>query len=153
MECEIGIEWYKWYVTLIEWSRIIQLHLLLALLFPNTLIILNWLVDGTGVCNWSHTSSIVNWSSNSPFKCMILPSISFNTYINRSNRWIIGIHISFTVLISLISGSSMIIVVSELLFWLAISNQMIVPTMNTLESLDNFEWYQSHSIHRTKQGI
>ena len=78
-------KWYRWYVTLIEWKRIMQFYLLLTKL-PNTSIILNWFVDGTEVCNWSHTSSIVNWSSNSPFRGMILSYISLNTNINRSNR-------------------------------------------------------------------
>ena len=48
MECEIGIEWYKWYVTLIEWSRIIQFFLFLAIVskyFNHTELVGRW--------NWS----------------------------------------------------------------------------------------------------
>ena len=33
---------------------------------------------------------MVNWSSNLPFRYMILPSKSLNTNINRSNRDIFG---------------------------------------------------------------
>ena len=85
---EIGIEWQRWDRTLIEWERIIQLHILFLVL-PNTSIILNWLADmiiGTPSPSPSTRSSVVNWSSNSPFNRMILSSISRNRNINQPNR-------------------------------------------------------------------
>ena len=55
-----------------------------------------------------------------PLNRMILPSISRNRNINRSNRVIIGMQMSSTDRQSLVVGSSIIIVVSRLLSWLTI---------------------------------
>ena len=63
---------------------------------PNTSIMENWFICGIDEDTRSYTSSIVNWSSNLSFNRMILPSISRNRNINRSNRVIIGIQMSST---------------------------------------------------------
>ena len=56
---------------------------------------------------------MVNWGSNSPFRCMILATKSSNTNMNRSNRVIIGMQMSATDGQKLMVGSSMIIVVNR----------------------------------------
>ena len=92
---EIGIEWHERDGTLIEWERIIQLHILLRSI-TEYFDIINWFIGKIEEGTWSYTPSIVNWSSNSPFNRMILSSISRNRIKNRSNRVIIGLQILST---------------------------------------------------------
>ena len=150
---EIGIEWQRRDRTLIEWERIIQLHILFLVL-PNTSIILNWLADmiiGTPSPSPSTRSSMVNWSSNSPFNRMILSSISRNRNINQPNR-------DNTVCRYPPPIDSSGWWDRQWLSWWAdccsgwqSSDRKIGPTMNTLGSLGDLKWNQSRSNRRTKQ--
>ena len=76
VQYEIGIEWHGRNGTSIEWERGLYSFTSFFVVLPNTSIKLNcsicWIEKGTR----SYMSSIVNWSSNSPFNRMILPSIS-----------------------------------------------------------------------------
>ena len=83
---EIGIERHDWDVALMEWERGLSSFTSLFVVLPNTSIMLNWFIGAIEEGIWSSTSSMVNWSSNAPFNRIILPSISWNRNINRSNR-------------------------------------------------------------------